>query len=140
VKFIKLILTDAAGLGLIILAFLVGWIPGPGGIPLLLSGLGLLAINHAWARRLLRSLKANGLRLAERFFKDHPVLVIVYDVLAFLLLAGGVFIIININGVLKTGSTIFLMVGLALFLGNRKRSQRILRYFRQKQNNRHKLN
>lgn len=41
-----------AGALLIILAGLTGWLPGPGGIPLALLGLAVLASEFAWAHRL----------------------------------------------------------------------------------------
>lgn len=129
-RVIKIILTDIAGVLLIILAGLTGWLPGPGGIPLFLAGLGLLAINHDWARRLLRNVKTHGLNLANKFFRDHPVLVVVYDIIAGLLVAGGVLLILHIHGFWKTSAVMVIFVGLGLFLGNRKRLQRIVRYFK----------
>ncbi len=38
---------------LILLGLLTGWLPGPGGIPLTLAGLAVLASEFAWAHRLL---------------------------------------------------------------------------------------
>jgi uncharacterized protein (TIGR02611 family) len=38
---------------LIIAAPLTGWLPGPGGIPLLIAGLAVLASEFEWAQRLL---------------------------------------------------------------------------------------
>ncbi len=46
------------GLLLITLGFLTGPIPGPGGIPLVLLGLAVLASEFEWAHRLMRSFKA----------------------------------------------------------------------------------
>jgi hypothetical protein len=129
-RLIKVILTDIAGVGLIILAALTGWIPGPGGIPLFLAGLGLLAIHHEWARRLLHQVKAHGLKFAEAFFREHKVLMFVYDVIALLLVGGSILVLINIHGVIRASAGILFFLGLALFLGNRKRLQRINRYFR----------
>lgn len=49
------------GVGLIIAALLTGWLPGPGGIPLLLTGLAVLSTEFLWAKRfnkwLLRHLR-----------------------------------------------------------------------------------
>ena len=127
---VKILLTDLAGIGLIILAILTGWIPGPGGIPLFVAGLGLLAINHAWARRLLQRFKAHGLKLAELFFREHPILMAVYDFVALLLVTAGIIAIINVQGFFKASAIILITLGLGLFLGNRKRLQKITRYFR----------
>ena len=44
--------------GLMVLAgLLTGWLPGPGGIPLVLGGLAVLASEFSWARRLLERAK-----------------------------------------------------------------------------------
>ena len=129
---LRVIITDISGIGLIILAILTGWIPGPGGIPLFLTGLSLIAINHEWARRWLRWLKTTGLKLAEKFFRDHPVLMAIYDVLALLLVAAGVIVLLQAEGGIKTLAFILFSVGLALFLGNRNRLKRILNKFNNK--------
>ncbi len=43
---------DAAGYVLILLGIAFSPLPGPGGLPLVLAGLGLLSIHNEWARRL----------------------------------------------------------------------------------------
>jgi uncharacterized protein (TIGR02611 family) len=48
---------------LIILAPLTGWLPGPGGIPLFIAGLAVLASEFEWAQRLLYWVKARVQRL-----------------------------------------------------------------------------
>lgn len=116
------IAVDTLGVLLIIAAGLFGWLPGPGGIPLLLAGLGLLATNHEWARKLLLSLKENGNKVIEVVFRDHPLLVIAYDVLAitFLILAGVA--LGQASGNIMRGLAMALaFLGIGLFLGNRKR-------------------
>jgi hypothetical protein len=45
------------GVLLIILAILTGWLPGPGGVPLALIGLAVLASEFEWAARLLDRVK-----------------------------------------------------------------------------------
>ena len=78
--------TDAAGYGLILLGVLTGWLPGPGGIPLILGGLGLLSINNAWARRLRDWLIKHGGNFIQRLFPKHPFIQAAYDLLALILL------------------------------------------------------
>ena len=41
------------GVALMLVALLTGWLPGPGGIPLFLIGLAVLASEFEWAHRLL---------------------------------------------------------------------------------------
>lgn len=129
-RLIKTVFTDIAGVCLIILAGLTGWLPGPGGIPLFLAGLGLLAINHEWARKLLRDVKRHGVKFVNAFFKEHPVLMFAYDIVAVLLVIIGITILVEIHGFVRTLSVAFIFIGLGLFLGNRKRLQRIQRYFK----------
>jgi len=80
------IVTDTAGWLLIVAAILTGWLPGPGGIPLLVAGLGLLSINNAWAKRLRLLVIKHGGRLVEILFPRWPWLEWAYDIIAFLLL------------------------------------------------------
>jgi hypothetical protein len=47
----------AVGLLLILLGLATGWLPGPGGIPLVLAGLAVWASEFHWAHRLMLRLK-----------------------------------------------------------------------------------
>ena len=47
----------AVGLLLILLGLATGWLPGPGGIPLVLGGLAVWASEFRWAHRLMLRLK-----------------------------------------------------------------------------------
>lgn len=63
------IILDIVGILLLVLALLVGWLPGPLGIPLTIAGLSLLAINHDWAKRLLERIKTEGLKVKDKILK-----------------------------------------------------------------------
>jgi hypothetical protein len=82
----KRIAIDAAGYLLIIGGITTGWLPGPGGIPLIVAGLGLLSINNAWAKRLRIWVVQNGGRAVEILFPKWPWVEWGYDIVAFLLL------------------------------------------------------
>jgi hypothetical protein len=82
----KRVLTDGAGYFLIFAGIATGWLPGPGGIPLIVAGLGLLSINNAWAKSLRVWVVKNGGRLIEILFPKWPWVEWAYDILAFLLL------------------------------------------------------
>jgi uncharacterized protein (TIGR02611 family) len=47
------LLVGLTGGFLVVLGLATGWLPGPGGIPLVLAGLAVLASEFEWARRLL---------------------------------------------------------------------------------------
>lgn len=77
---------DAAGYLLIVAAVLTGWLPGPGGIPLALAGLGLLSINNAWARTIRDYILKNGGRFVKILFPNHIIFQWLYDIIVVLLL------------------------------------------------------
>lgn len=81
----KRIAIDGAGYLLIIAAALTGWLPGPGGIPLFIAGLGLLSINNEWARRLRDYLLQNGGKIVKVIFPVNPVVQWLYDIIVVLL-------------------------------------------------------
>jgi hypothetical protein len=82
----KRILTDIGGYLLILLGIASGWLPGPGGIPLVLAGLGLLSINNKWAMDLREYLLKNGGKVVQTLFPNKPHIQILYDIAVVLLL------------------------------------------------------
>ena len=127
--FAKRLLIDLAGFGLLLLALLLSWVPGPGGIPLLLAGLALLATNHRWAYRLLHHLKRRGKNLADIFFPDHPVIKIIYDITAVGLFIAVILIISSVpHTVAKTALIAAGFLALTVLLMNRKRAERFSRF------------
>ncbi len=78
---------DAAGYLLIILAGLTGWLPGPGGIPLFIAGLGLLSINNKWAKDLREYVLDHGGKILKIIFPKHQVAQWAYDIVALALFA-----------------------------------------------------
>lgn len=83
---LKRIGTDAAGYGLVLLGVASGWLPGPGGIPLVLAGLGLLSINNAWAKRIRDWLVEQGGSFVQKLFPKHPVAQAFYDLIIVVIL------------------------------------------------------
>lgn len=129
--FIKRRLIDLVGFSLIILAGLTGWIPGPGGLPLLFAGLAVLAINHEWARKWLKKAKTSSLNLSERIFVDHPTVKIALDIAGLALLLLAVYLLNSYTKVfIKSLAVSAGFLGLSLFLGNRKRLKRFINWFK----------
>lgn len=130
---LKVLLTDIAGVFLIIISPITGMIPGPGGIPIFLAGLGLLAINHEWARKLLKFITTTGAAMIKRFFSENPLIKWLYDVLSVLAVFIGAWIIRDVtSNILEAVALVLIFAGLALFLGNRKRLENLIRWTRNK--------
>ncbi len=69
------------GLLFVVGAGLTGWLPGPGGIPLFLIGIAILATEFEWAER-LRDWFLEKLKIAAKLYKEHRALGTVLVVLA----------------------------------------------------------
>lgn len=126
---------DFIGVVLIILSPTLGWLPGPGGIPLLLGGLGFLSVHHDWAKKLIIYIKENGLKVSGHIFREHTALQAVYDVLSFLLFAGGVYLVTTYTkNITLSLAIISIFTGLTLFLGNRRRLDTLSKWLKSKLN------
>lgn len=104
---LKRIVTDAGGYGLILLGIATGWLPGPGGIPLVLAGLGLLSINNAWAKAIREWLMENSGKAVKILFPDNTFVQILYDIAVVLLLI--------LTGVLTWRHAAIRQISLAIF-------------------------
>lgn len=118
--------TDAAGYGLILFGLLTGWLPGPGGIPLILGGLGLLAIHNRWAQRILHIAKTHGTQLVRYIFPENPYIKALHDMLAISLVISAV-VIVNTKITYTTVAFAISLtaLGVADFLYNRNRWNKI---------------
>ncbi len=124
----KTILIDIAGVFLIILSGLTGWLPGPGGIPLLIAGLGLLSINHDWAQRWLEFIKEHGLKVTDKLFNGSRKTAIFVDVIGIVVLSIAVIIVfIFTQNIAKSAAIWLVIVAAVLLLGNRGRFKKITR-------------
>ncbi|MDB5169059.1 MAG: putative transrane protein [Candidatus Saccharibacteria bacterium] len=85
-KHAKRIATDVLGYLLILGGVAFGWLPGPGGIPLILAGLGLLSINNEWAARLRDYLLKHGGKAVQILFPPRAMVQVLYDILVIELL------------------------------------------------------
>lgn len=121
-KFWKIIVLDILGVAFMILAILTGWLPGPGGIPLFIVGLSLLAINHEWAQKYIDLLKEYADKFGDLIFIEKPRVKLAYDVLAGLAVTTGVLLLLKrtVFWMMPVGVFLF-FIGLAVFLRNRHR-------------------
>lgn len=123
---IKKILIDTAGLLMIIGALLFGWIPGPGGIPLLFGGLGLLSINHSWARKLLVKAKDQGSTLYDIVFPNNQKIHLLYDVGGVIVGSIAIYVITqDTKNLTQSLAIAAVFVSLGLLITNRRRLEKI---------------
>lgn len=133
VRFWKVAIFDTLGVLCMIGAILTGWLPGPGGIPLFIIGLSLFAINHDWAERYIDLLQNYADRLGDYIFVKNPKVQILYDLLAPILLATGIYLLSRHSAVWMISLGISLsFLGLTIFLGNRNRWGRLKAKFKRK--------
>ena len=122
----KRIVTDAAGYFLILAGIATGWLPGPGGIPLIVAGLGVLSINNHWARRIRVWVVENGSRALDILFPRWPWLEWAYDIVALLLLVVAFLLEIRHESIWQVGigiTTFF--IAILIILTNRDRLKRL---------------
>lgn len=123
----KRISTDIAGYGCLLGALLFGWLPGPGGIPLLLAGLGFLSVYNPWAKRLLKFVKRHSSSVKDMLFQDAWHIKLVWDVFIITLLVIATFIIVKVDNRPLQGIAVgFYCLSIVVFLFNRNR----IRYFK----------
>lgn len=130
---VKRIAIDIAGFGLVILGILLGWLPGPGGIPLIVAGLGILALNYQWAESLLKDFDKKRVELTDRFLMVDPLTSKVMDGFALILLLGGAWLVIHSDVTAHRAIGVsFAFAGLTVLLSNQKRIERIVKKLKSK--------
>jgi|JI10StandDraft_1071094.scaffolds.fasta_scaffold16324_3 sulfite exporter TauE/SafE len=123
---IKKILIDIAGFSMLLGALAFGWLPGPGGMPLLLGGLGLLSINHEWARKLLHTIKEKGTSLYTIFFPNNKKIHWLYDIVGLIIGSIAIYTItLETKNLTQSLAIAVVFVCLGLLLTNRRRLENI---------------
>lgn len=107
------------------LGLILSPLPGPGGVPIVIAGLGLLSIHNRWASPLRRHVLSHSGRFVKYLFPANPAVQWFYDVVAVLLLAAVGWIAATHQGVwqLSTAASLF-FIALFLALTNRARFER----------------
>lgn len=132
-KHLKIIAFDAAAGLCFIGVILFGWLPGPGGIPLFLLGLSLLAVNHDWAERWLNTAKHKGVTFKKWLFPDKVWVKNAYDLLSLAGIILGVLIVFNTSNRLFDGiGVVTTCFSLFIFLINRDRFDSFSNLFKRK--------
>ncbi len=118
----KVILTDLAGIGCLLLVPFLGPLPGPGGIPLILAGLGFFAVNHDWADNAIHYVKKHSESLQSVVFPNKPLFKNLWDFFAIMLFVFGWWINIVASHALLTALSISIIATAStIFMLNRNR-------------------
>lgn len=118
----KIILFDTLAVFCFIGVILFGWLPGPGGIPLFLLGLSLLAANHDWAERWLNTAKLKGVTIKKWLFPNKPWVRNTYDGIALGVMSIAALLIFEYEDRLIEGlAVIMFFASMFIFLVNRDR-------------------
>jgi predicted PurR-regulated permease PerM len=126
-KYGKMILLDGLAVLCFIGVILFGWLPGPGGIPLFLAGLALLAVNHDWAERWLETAKHKGKSFKSILFPSTPWIRHSYDAGSVILFLLSAYLFFTTKNRLLAGLSIALIcLSVFVFLVNRERLDKIL--------------
>jgi hypothetical protein len=112
----KAVLVDIFGFTLIIVAIPIGWLPGPGGIPLIILGLSLLATNHEWAERIMNRLKAEVSNASKRVTEADPATKWGIDILGIIFITGAVILLTQFTRSITTTAAVSLCIGAAVLL------------------------
>ncbi len=114
----KVLATDTLGVLLLILVPFLGPLPGPGGIPLLVAGFGLLAVNHDWADSAIVYIKKHSESLRNIVFPDITWVKWSWDIFAVFLLSLGTYLNVVAEhwlikglsvGIMATSTTLFML-------------------------------
>ena len=125
-KRVKRYLFDFVGILLILASGLLGWLPGPGGIPLLIAGLAILAIHNKWAENILVKVRDKGEDFAKILFPLNNKFQITHDIIAVVLLITAITIMVTRpNNYLLLLSFSLTILAVSEFIYNRNRISKL---------------
>jgi hypothetical protein len=122
------IIIDIAGFGLIIVSPVLSPIPGPGGIPIFLAGVGLLALNHEWAENLLKDFENKRREFTDKYLMASKRVSWSIDVIALLVISFGAFLSATQHKfIFKAAGFALISLSLVVIISNQKRLERIIK-------------
>jgi hypothetical protein len=125
-KYFRRFGTDILGYTCLVLVIAIGPLPGPGGIPLLIAGLGLLSVHNPWAKKLLGYVRMHSQSFRTILFPDVLLIQRLWDGLALLLLPSAIYIGLRENSwFIWALSTSLATLAVVIALSNRSRLEMI---------------
>lgn len=129
-RFWKVLIFDVVGVALMLLAIATGWLPGPGGIPLFIIGLSILAIHHEWAQKYIDKIRDYVDNIGNWIFTENKSIQLAYDLICPLTLIGGGYLLWLHHAPWQITLGIFLIItSVTLLIGNRKRFHKLKNKF-----------
>jgi hypothetical protein len=128
--FLKRISIDIAGFGLIFLGLLTGWLPGPGGIPLTLAGLALLALNYEWAENILKNFDKKRIELTKKYLQADPPVSYIIDILCFIIFGLGAWLLTQDMLIFRGIGFGMVIFSILTLLSNQQRIDRLIARFK----------
>lgn len=126
-------MVDILGFTLILVAIPISWLPGPGGIPLIIIGLSLLATNHEWAERLMNRVKEEAFKASKRVADADPATKWGIDILGIVFITAAVILLTQFTRNITTTAAISLSIGaIVLLLTNQNRHMKLWKRLRGK--------
>ena len=127
-NFVKRTVIDIAGFGLIIISPFVGWLPGPGGIPIFIAGVAILSRNYDWAENLLHDFDKKRVNFTNKYLMTNKKVSRTIDSLSiFLIILAVIIIAYGPNNIIR-----YLSIGVATFsifilVSNQKRIDKFMK-------------
>lgn len=129
----KIVIFDSLAVICFIGVILFGWLPGPGGLPLFLAGLALLAVNHDWAERWLETAKHKGKSFKKTLFPNIPWIRHTYDVVSIIIFVVATYALFSTKNKLIRGLSVpIASFSFFVFLINRERLDKLSNIFTKK--------
>ena len=125
---------DVVGFVVLVIGIVLGVIPGPGGTPVILLGLSILSINNTWAARWRKYILEHHSSLTKVFFPDQPLIKLAWDLFGLGLIVAGGLVALTPDQAwwLKIGGSLIISLGCFVFLTNRQRGARLVKYLQKK--------
>lgn len=125
--FAKRIAIDIAGFSMIIAAPLIGWLPGPGGIPLFLAGLGVLSLNYEWPERVIKHFDEQRVDFTERYLVKNKKVSRAIDIASVVLILIALTLILTQQSIVIRGMSVGLItLSIITLLSNQKRIDKLI--------------
>lgn len=129
-SFVKRVAIDIAGFGLMVASLLLSPLPGPGGIPLFLAGLGILALNYDWAENLLKNFEKKRLKLVEKYLVTNKKVSRAIDIACLGIIVAAIFLFVHQDHIIfKILSIASGSISLFVIVSNQKRLDRLFARF-----------